>query len=42
MQFAANPREFSRSGLPKYGEDLSDGEDLEPYDSILEDENKDR
>ena len=36
MQFAANPREFSRSGLPKYGADLSDDDgDVELYDSSL-------
>ena len=41
MQFAADPREFSRSGLPKYGIDLSDDEtELEPYEYSLEDENK--
>ena len=41
MQFAADPREFSRSGLPKYGIDLSDDEtELEPYEYALEDENK--
>lgn len=40
MQFAANPREFDRSGLPKYGADLSDDDyDIEPYEGILEDEN---
>ena len=38
MQFAANPREFTRCGMPKYGADLSDDEnDVEPYESILED-----
>lgn len=36
MQFAANPREFARSGLPKYGADLSDDDgDVELYDSSL-------
>ena len=41
MQFAADPREFTRSGLPKYGVDLSDDErELEPYEYVLEDENK--
>ena len=36
MQFAANPREFTRSGLPKYGVDLSDDDgDIELYDSSL-------
>ena len=41
MQFAADPREFARSGLPKYGMDLSDDEcEVEPYEYALEDENK--
>jgi hypothetical protein len=41
MQFAANPREFDRSGLPKYGAELSDEEgDIELYEDILMDENK--
>lgn len=41
MQFAANPREFDRGGLPKYGADLSDEEcEVEPYDSMLLDNNK--
>ena len=39
MQFAANPREFTRFGMPKYGADLSDDEnDVEPYENILEDD----
>ena len=41
MQFAADPREFARSGLPKYGMDLSDDDcEVEPYEYALEDENK--
>jgi hypothetical protein len=37
MQFAANPREFDRAGLPKYGADLSDDEcEVEPYETVLQ------
>jgi hypothetical protein len=38
MQFAANPREFDRAGLPKYGADLSDDEcEVELYETMLQD-----
>lgn len=37
LQFASNPREFDRSGLPKYGHDLSDDDDyVEKDESVID------